>query len=479
MDEKKEDKKPKKRINMREQEPLVRAGNFKEVPYAYSADEALEEASRCLSCKKPACRKGCPVEVNIPAFISLIKEGKLLEACHKIKERNALPAVCGRVCPQESQCESLCIVGKKGEPVAIGNLERFVADYEAEKGEVKIPGKPKPTGRKVAIIGSGPGGLTCASDLIQSGHQVTLFEALHKPGGVLSYGIPEFRLPKVIVEREVEYIKKLGVELVLNAVIGNLYTAEELLNDKGYDAMYIGIGAGLPMFLGIPGENLNGIYSANEFLTRANLMKAYLFPEYDTPIKKARNVAVFGGGNVAMDSARVALRLGAENVYLIYRRSEAEMPARKAEVHHAHEEGIKFVLLTNPTRFIDDGKGNVCAVECLKMELGEPDESGRRRPVPVKGSEFRIEIDVAIPALGARANPLLPKTMPDLKLNKKGYILADEETGMTSKMGVFAGGDIVTGAATVISAMGAGKKVARAINEYFKWKYWDTGGFIN
>ena len=479
MDDKKEGKKPKNRINMREQDPLVRAGNFKEVPFAYSPDEAVEEASRCLSCKKPACRNGCPVEVNIPAFISLIKEGKFSEACHKIKGRNALPAVCGRVCPQENQCESLCIVGKKGEPVAIGNLERFVADYEAEKGEVKIPEKPEPTGRKVAIIGSGPGGLTCASDLIQSGHQVTLFEALHKPGGVLSYGIPEFRLPKTIVEREVEYIKKLGVELVLNAVIGNLYTAEELLNDKGYDAMYIGIGAGLPMFLGIPGENFNGIYSANEFLTRANLMKAYLFPEYDTPIKKVGNVAVFGGGNVAMDSARVALRLGAEKVYLIYRRSEAEMPARKAEVHHAHEEGIEFVLLTNPVRFIDDGKGNVCAVECLKMELGEPDESGRRRPVPITGSEFRIEIDVAIPALGARANPLLTKTMPDLKLNKKGYISADEETGMTSKRGVFAGGDIVTGAATVISAMGAGKKVARAINEYFKWTYWDTRGFIN
>ncbi len=476
MEEKKKEKKPKIRVKMREQEPLVRARNFNEVPYAYSPDEAVEEASRCLSCKKPACKNGCPVEVDIPEFINLIKERKFLEASYKIKEKNSLPAVCGRVCPQETQCESLCIVGKKGEPVAIGNLERFTADYEAEKGEVKIPEKPKPTGRKVSIIGSGPGGLTCASDLIQSGHQVTLFEALHKPGGVLIYGIPEFRLPKVIVEREVEYIKKLGVDLVLNAVVGKLYTVDELLNDRGYDAVYIGIGAGLPMFLGIPGENLNGIYSANEFLTRANLMKAYLFPEYDTPIKKAKKVAVVGGGNVAMDAARVALRLGAEKVYLIYRRSEAEMPARKAEVHHAHEEGIEFVLLTNPTRFIDDGKGNVRAVECIKMELGEPDESGRRRPVPVKGSEFQIEIDVAIPALGAMANPLLPQTIPDLKLNKRGYIVAEEGTGMTSKKGVFAGGDIVTGAATVISAMGAGRQAARAINEYLKWKYWDFRG---
>ncbi|MBI5188425.1 MAG: NADPH-dependent glutamate synthase [Nitrospirae bacterium] len=473
MEGKKEEKKPKNRVKMREQDPLTRARNFNEVPYGYTPFDAVEEASRCLSCKRPTCREGCPVEVDIPGFISLIKERKFLEACYKVKGKNALPAVCGRVCPQEIQCESLCILGKKGEPVAIGNLERFVADYEAEKGEIKVPEKPKPTGRKVVIIGSGPGGLTCAADLAKSGHQVTLFEALQKPGGVLIYGIPEFRLPKVIVEREVEYIKKLGVELILDAVIGKLYTVDELLNDKGYDACFIATGAGLPIFMGILGENLNGIYSANEFLTRANLMKAYLFPEYDTPIKRGKKVAVFGGGNVAMDSARVALRLGAERVYLIYRRSEAEMPARKAEVHHAYEEGIEFLLLTNPTRFIDDGKGNVCGVECIKMELGEPDESGRRRPVPIKGSEFQIEIDIAIPALGTRANPLLTKTMPDLKLNKRGYIVAEEETGMTSKLGVFAGGDIVTGAATVILAMGAGKKAARAINEYLKWKYWD------
>ncbi len=474
-EEKKEEKK-KSRVKMREQDPLVRAKNFDEVPYGYTPEEAVEEASRCLQCKKPACKDGCPVEVDIPGFISLIKEKKFLEACYKVKEKNALPAVCGRVCPQEIQCESLCIVGKKAEPVAVGNLERFVADYEAEKGEIQVPDKPMPTGRKVAIIGSGPGGLTCAADLIQSGHQVTLFEALHKPGGVLIYGIPEFRLPKVIVEREVEYIKKLGVELVLNAVIGKIHTVDELLNDHGYDACFICIGAGLPMFMGIPGENLNGVYSANEFLTRANLMKAYLFPEYDTPIKIGKKVAVFGGGNVAMDGARVALRLGAEKVYLIYRRSEAEMPARKAEVHHAHEEGIEFILLTNPTRFIDDGKGNVCGVECIKMELGEPDESGRGRPIPIKGSEFQIEIDVGIHALGTRANPLLTKTMPDLTLNKRGYIVVEESTGMTSKKGVFAGGDIVTGSATVILAMGAGRKAARAINEYLKWKYW---GFKN
>ncbi|MEW6161800.1 MAG: NADPH-dependent glutamate synthase [Nitrospirota bacterium] len=471
-----EEKKTKPRVKMREQDPLVRARNFMEVPYGYTPDEATGEASRCLQCKRPTCKEGCPVEVDIPSFIKLIKEGKFIEAAWKVKEKNALPAVCGRVCPQEIQCESLCILGKKGEPVAIGNLERFVADYEAEKAGIQIPEKPRPTGRKVAIVGSGPGGLTCAADLIKAGHQVTLFEALHKPGGVLIYGIPEFRLPKVIVEREVEFIKKLGVELVLNGVIGNLYTVDELLNDKGYDACFICIGAGLPIFLGIPGENLNGIYSANEFLTRANLMKAYLFPEYDTPIKSGKRVAVFGGGNVAMDAARVALRLGAEKVYLIYRRSEAEMPARKAEVHHAHEEGIEFVLLTNPTRFIDDGKGNVCGVECIKMELGEPDESGRRRPIPIKGSEFQIEIDVAIPALGTRANPLLTKTMPDLKLNKRGYIVAEEATGMTSKPGVFAGGDIVTGSATVISAMGAGRRAAKAINEYFKWRYWDFKG---
>jgi len=467
-----EEKKKKVRVKMKEQAPLVRARNFFEVPHGYTPEEAVEEASRCLACKRPVCVDGCPVEVDIPGFIGLIKEGDFLDACYKVKEKNALPAVCGRVCPQEVQCESRCLLGKKGESVAIGNLERFVADYEADSGEVRIPERPMPTGKKIAVIGSGPGGLTCAAEQAKSGHQVTLFEALHEPGGVLIYGIPEFRLPKVIVKREVEYIKKLGVELVLNAIIGKLYTVDELINGKGYDACFICIGAGLPIFLGIPGENLNGVFSANEYLTRANLMKAYLFPEYDTPIKIGKRVAVIGGGNVAMDSARVALRLGAEKVYLIYRRSEAEMPARNEEIHHAREEGIEFQLLTNPLRFIDDGKGNVCGIECIKMELGEPDESGRRRPVPIRGSEFEIEVDVAIPALGARANPILTKTMPDLRVNKKGYIAAEEGTGMTSKEGVFAGGDIVTGSATVILAMGAGRRAASAINDYLKWKHW-------
>ena len=476
MDEKKG--KLKNRVKMREQEPSVRAQNFMEVPYGYTPEEAAHEASRCLNCLKPSCREGCPVAVNIPSFIKLIKEGKFVEAAWKIKEDNAMPAVCGRVCPQEIQCESLCVLGKKGEPVAIGNLERFVADYERGIGEIQVPERPKPTGRKVVIIGSGPAGLTCAADLTKAGHKVTLFEALHKPGGVLIYGIPEFRLPKAIVEQEVAYIKKLGVEVVANAVIGNLYSLDELLNELGYDACFIATGAGLPMFLGIPGENLNGVYSANEFLTRANLMKAYLFPEYDTPIKKGKKVAVFGGGNVAIDAARVALRLGAEKVYLIYRRSLDEMPARKAEIHHAREEGIEFMLLTNPLRFIDDGKGSVAAIECIKMELREPDASGRRKPVPIKGSEFRIEIDVAIPAIGTRSNPLLTKTAPDLALNDKGYIIADEETGMTSKRGVFAGGDIITGSATVILAMGAGRKAAKAIDEYLKWKHWDTSKLV-
>ncbi len=471
--------KSKQKIRMREQDPLARAKNFMEVPYGYSPEEATHEASRCLNCLKPACRQGCPVAVDIPSFIKLIKEGKFVEAAWKIKEDNAMPAVCGRVCPQETQCESLCVLGKKGEPVSIGNLERFVADYEREAGEIQIPKRPRPTGRKVAVIGSGPAGLTCAADLIKSGHSVTLFEALHKPGGVLIYGIPEFRLPKAIVEQEVEYIKKLGVEVVTNAVVGSLYTIEELLDRCRFDACFVATGAGLPLFLAIPGENFNGVYSANEFLTRANLMKAYLFPEYDTPIKRGKKVAVFGGGNVAIDAARVALRLGAEKVYLIYRRSQDEMPARKAEIHHAREEGIEFLLLINPVRLIDDGKGNVAAVECIKMELREPDESGRRRPIPIKGSEFEIEIDVAIPAIGTRSNPLLTKTSPDLALDRKGYIIADEETGMTSKRGVFAGGDIVTGSATVILAMGAGRKAAKSINEYLKWKYWDTRGFVS
>ena len=479
MEENQDSRKPKNRVKMREQLAVERARNFMEVPYGYTPEETMEEASRCLNCLKPSCRTGCPVSIDIPSFIKLIKEGRFIEAAWKIKEDNALPAVCGRVCPQEIQCESMCILGKKGDPVAIGNLERFVSDYERESGDIQVPDKPAPSGRKVAIIGSGPAGLSCAADLAKSGHQVTLFEALHKPGGVLIYGIPEFRLPKVIVEKEVDYIRKLGVELVVNAVIGKLYTIDEFLTAYHYDACFIATGAGLPLFLGIPGENLNGIYSANEFLTRANLMKSYLFPEYDTPIKVGKRVAVIGGGNVAMDSARVALRLGSEKVHLIYRRSEDEMPARKAEIHHAHEEGIEFNVLTNPVRFIDDGKGNVAAVECIRMELGEPDASGRRRPVPVQGSEFQIEIDVAIPALGTRSNPLLTRNVPHLSLNKRGYIIADEETGMTSKPGVFAGGDILTGSATVILALGAGRKAAQGINDYLKWKFWDIKKFMN
>lgn len=466
-----EKRKRKPRVKMKEQEPQERIKNFNEVPFGYTPDQAIEEASRCQECKRPSCVPGCPVEIDIPGFISLIKEGKFLEAVYKLKEKNSLPAICGRVCPQEDQCEILCTLAKKGEPVAIGTLERFVADYEAEQGKIRIPEIPKSTGRKVAVIGSGPGGLTCASDLTLSGHQVTLFEALHKPGGVLVYGIPEFRLPKAIVYREVDYIQKLGVELATGTVVGKIFTVDELF-ERGYEAIFISTGAGLPVFFGIPGENHNGVYSANEYLTRSNLMKAYLFPEYDTPIKKGKRVAVFGGGNVAMDSARTALRLGAEEVYLIYRRSEVEMPARAAEVEHAKEEGIIFKILTNPTKFIGDEKGNLTGLECLQNELGEPDESGRRRPVPIKGSEFTIDIDTAVVAIGTGPNPLLLKTMPDLELNRRGYIVAEEETGKTSKRGVFAGGDIVTGAATVILAMGAGRKAANAINEYFKWIYW-------
>lgn len=465
------------RTPMPEQDAKARARNFDEVALGYTEELALKEVQRCLACRKPGCREGCPVAVDIPGFVSLVKEGRYVEAAWKIKETNALPAVCGRVCPQEKQCESKCVIGKRFEPLAIGRLERFVADYErehpdeaaklAKSRKESTPKKDKvAAAKKVAVIGSGPGGLTCASDLARLGYTVTVFEALHEPGGVLVYGIPEFRLPKSIVGTEVDYIKSLGVEVRTDAVIGNLFSIEELREDQGFDAVFIASGAGFPMFMGIPGENLNGVYSANEFLTRANLMKAYLFPEYDTPINCGRNVAVVGGGNVAMDSARVAMRLGAENVYLVYRRSMEELPARAEEVHHAEEEGIDFRLLNNPVAIIGDENGAVKAMECIQMELGEPDASGRRRPVEKPGSEFTLDVDTVIMAIGTRANPLIGNSTEGLDLTDRGYIIADEETGATSLSGVFAGGDIVTGSATVIAAMGAGKKAAAAIHEY-------------
>jgi glutamate synthase (NADPH/NADH) small chain len=465
------EKKEKQKIprqKMPEQEPKVRAKNFNEVPFGYNPELAQLEANRCLQCKKPKCIDGCPVEIDIPAFIKLIHEGDFDGAARKLKERNSLPAVCGRVCPQEDQCEKLCIVGKKDDPVAVGRLERFASDWERDKGGVFIPEKAPPTGKKVAVVGSGPAGLTLAGDLILKGHEVTIFEALHKTGGVLIYGIPEFRLPKDIVQAEVDYLAKLGVRVVVNSVIGRIETVDELLQE--YNAVFLGLGAGLPQFLNVPGENLCGIYSANEYLTRSNLMKAYLFPQYDTPIARGRKVAVFGAGNVAMDSARTALRLGAETVQIVYRRSRDEMPARIEETHHAEEEGVQFYLLTAPVRFLGNDNGWVTGVECLRMELGEPDESGRRRPVPIKGSEFQLECDLAVVAIGAGPNPLLPTTTPGLDLNKRGYIVADLETGKTSKPGVWAGGDIVTGSATVILAMGAGRKAANSIHDYLMSK---------
>jgi len=443
-----------------------RIRDFFEVPLGLPEDVAVEEARRCLQCKKPSCVKGCPVEIDIPGFIGLLGEGRFDEAIAKIKEKNSLPAICGRVCPQEDQCEKECVLGKKGQPIAIGYLERFLADYEREKG-ITTPPLPRPIPKKVAVIGSGPAGLTCAGELAKMGYQVTIFEALHAPGGVLVYGIPEFRLPKAIVRQEVEYVKSLGVEIQVNMVVGKTFTLEDL-RDAGYEAFFIGTGAGLPYFLNIPGENLNGIYSANEFLTRSNLMKAYLFPRYDTPIKVGRRVAVIGGGNVAMDAARTALRLGAEEVCLVYRRTKKEMPARIEEIERAEEEGVNCVILTTPVRFVGNENGWVTGMECIQMELGEPDESGRRRPVPIPGSEFIISADTVVVAIGQGPNPLLLETIKGLALNKRGYIVADPETGATNLRGVFAGGDIVTGAATVISAMGAGKRAARAIDRFFQ-----------
>ena len=447
---------------MPEQDPGERIRNFEEVPRGYAPETAILEAKRCIQCKKPGCVEGCPVDVQIPKFIKQIAEGDFLGAARTLKETNSLPAVCGRVCPQEDQCEKTCILGKKGEPVAIGRLERFAADYERNGGAVAIPEIAPSNGKKVAVIGAGPSGLTIAGDLVKLGYDITVFEALHKAGGVLVYGIPEFRLPKAIVEAEVDYLRKLGVKIVVNAVVGRLKTIDELFA-AGFDAVYVAVGAGAPVFMNIPGENLSGIYSANEYLTRSNLMKAYRFPEYDTPIVRGRNVAVIGGGNVAMDSVRTALRLGAENAYIIYRRSEVEMPARKEEVHHAKEEGVQFHLLTNPVEYLGEG-GWVSGVKCLRMELGEPDASGRRSPVPVSGSEFVIAVDTVVVAVGTMANPIVPATTPGLETNRRGYIITKGESGETSRTGVYAGGDIVTGSATVILAMGAGRKAAQAIH---------------
>jgi len=453
---------------MPEQAPEVRRANFEEVPTGYSVEQAQIEAGRCLQCRKPSCVKGCPVEVDIPGFIQLITEGDFTGAIRHVWQRNALPAVCGRVCPQESQCEGLCVLGKKDAPVAIGNLERFVADYERHYGSGDLPPRAESTGKKVAVVGSGPSGLTVAGDLIVKGHAVTVLEAFHKPGGVLVYGIPEFRLPKEIVAQEVHFLERQGVRVECNQVAGRTVSLDELFAD-GYDAIYLGVGAGLPRFLNIPGENNTGILSANEYLTRANLMKAYKFPEVDTPIPLGKEVVVLGAGNVAMDSARTALRLGADRVRIVYRRSREEMPARGAEIHHAEEEGIEFYLLTAPTRYLGDDKGRLTGMTCLKMELGEPDDSGRRRPVPIDGSEFDLPCDLAIVAVGSGANPLLTQATQDIELNQWGYIKADPETGKTTKRGVWAGGDIVTGAATVILAMGAGRKAADSIDDYLTW----------
>jgi len=455
------------RVAMPEQEPQVRARNFLEVPTGYTVKMAQEEAARCLQCRKPACVAGCPVEVDIPGFINLITEGDLTGAIRNLWAKNALPAVCGRVCPQEIQCEGLCIVGKKGEPVAIGNLERFCADWERENGTGELPPVQPSTGKKVAIVGSGPSGLTVAGDLIVKGHDVTILEAFHKPGGVLVYGIPEFRLPKAIVAQEVNFLERLGVKVECNAVVGRTVSIDELF-EQGYDAVYVGVGAGLPRFMNIPGENYVGILSANEYLTRANLMKAYEFPKVDTPIPLGKKVVVLGAGNVAMDAARTAMRLGAEEVKIVYRRSREEMPARQAEIHHAEEEGIELFLLTNPTQYLGNEKGRLTGMVCLQMELGEPDESGRRSPVPIEGSEFEIECDLCVVAVGSGANPLLTSETPDMQLNQWGYVIAEPETGKTTKRGVWAGGDIVTGAATVILAMGAGREAANSIDRFLK-----------
>jgi glutamate synthase (NADPH/NADH) small chain len=460
------DKKKVPRQPMPEQAPEKRRRNFEEVPLGYSAETALLEASRCIQCKNPACVTGCPVGIDIPGFIRPLRDGDFAGAIAKLKEKTALPAVCGRVCPQESQCEERCVLAKTGEAVAVGRLERFAADWDRSQGTSTLPQLPPKTGKSVGVVGAGPAGLTVAGDLILKGHDVTVYEAFHKAGGVLVYGIPEFRLPKSIVQAEVDGLAKLGVKFELNAVIGRTETVDELL--ELHDAVFLAVGAGLPSFLNVPGENLLGIYSANEYLTRSNLMKAYLFPQYDTPIVRGKNVVVLGAGNVAMDAARTAMRLGADTVRIVYRRSREEMPARAEEIHHGEEEGLELHLLTAPVRFMGDEKGRVKAIECLRMELGAPDDSGRRRPVPVKDSNFIIDTDMVVIAVGANANPLITSTTPGLKTNKWGYIIADPETGKTLKPRVWAGGDIVTGAATVILAMGAGRLAADSIHKFLQ-----------
>lgn len=456
-----------KRTPIKEQEPAVRAKNFKEVCLGYTEEEAKKEASRCLNCKKPMCVTQCPVSISIPEFIKCVKAGEFEKAAKVIAKSSALPAVCGRVCPQETQCEGKCVLGIKGEAVAIGKLERFVADW-ARENNIDVNEKAEAKHKKVAVIGSGPSGLTCAGDLAKMGYEVTIFEALHEPGGVLVYGIPEFRLPKdSVVKHEIYNVKRLGVKIETNVIIGKTVTIDELFEEENFEAVFVGTGAGLPKFMGIPGENLNGVFSANEFLTRSNLMKAFK-EEYSTPIKMGKRVVVVGGGNVAMDAARTALRLGADEVRIVYRRSEKELPARAEEVHHAKEEGVIFNLLTNPTEIIGDEKGWVNGIKCVKMELGEPDASGRRKPVEVQGSDFTIEADTIIMSLGTSPNPLISSTTKGLETDKRKCLIADEETGLTTRKGVYAGGDAVTGAATVILAMGAGKKAAKAIDEYLR-----------
>lgn len=456
-------------IHMREQSPDDRSKNFDEVPFGYNAEEAQQEAVRCLECPKAPCVSGCPVKVEIKEFIDYIIDGDFDKALHKIRETNSLPAICGRVCPQETQCQAFCTLGKgKQKPVSIGRLERFVADYAMKQNKMFIPPKKESSGHKVAIVGAGPAGLTAAGDLSLLGHQVKIFEAFGGPGGVLLYGIPEFRLPKEIINYEVDYLKKLGVEFEFNCLVGKTVTVQELMEEEGYKAVFIGTGAGLPYFMEIPGEDLVGVFSANEFLTRSNMMRAFDFPKYDTPLLRGEKAVVIGGGNVAMDSARTALRLGYKDVRIIYRRSEEEMPARIEEIEHAKEEGIKFELLTLPIRYLGDENGRLKGAECLRMKLGAPDDSGRRRPSPIEGSEFLIEADLAVVAIGGGSNPILVNSTSNLKTDRKGRILADKDTGLTTLEAVYAGGDIVTGSATVIEAMGAGKRSALAIHEYLK-----------